>query len=169
MCFNIQVWTWVSDIFEKEYLNSTSVSLYYDCGNCNYPGTASCMQLAFLHLCIWYCQKMVKKCQPTIWFQEITSDTDVSGNFLHFMSGRNGESWGQKKTWWMVMVMVDPHSDNSSSSSVHWRSWRKNNHRWWFFDKCGFCFCIIQGDFFHWYPPKKLKYGKPRLDESTLT
>ena len=22
--------------------------------------------------------------------------------------------------------------------------------------------------FFHWYPPKKLKYEKPRLDESTL-
>ena len=28
---------------------------------------------------------------------------------------------------------------------------------------------ILQGDFFHWYPPKKLKYGKPRLGESTLT
>ena len=27
----------------------------------------------------------------------------------------------------------------------------------------------LQGDFFHWYPPKKLKYGKPRLGESTLT
>ena len=25
------------------------------------------------------------------------------------------------------------------------------------------------GCFFHWYPPKKLKYGKPRLGESTLT
>ena len=25
----------------------------------------------------------------------------------------------------------------------------------------------IQGDFFHWYPPKKFKYGKPRLGEST--
>ena len=23
--------------------------------------------------------------------------------------------------------------------------------------------------FFHWCPPKKLKYGKPRLGESTLT
>ena len=23
--------------------------------------------------------------------------------------------------------------------------------------------------FFHWYPPKKLKYGKSRLGESTLT
>ena len=23
--------------------------------------------------------------------------------------------------------------------------------------------------FFHWASPKKLKYGKPRLDESTLT
>ena len=23
--------------------------------------------------------------------------------------------------------------------------------------------------FSHWYPPKKLKYGKPRLGESTLT
>ena len=22
---------------------------------------------------------------------------------------------------------------------------------------------------FHWYPPKKLKYGKPRLGKSTLT
>ena len=27
----------------------------------------------------------------------------------------------------------------------------------------------LQGVFFHWYPPKKLKYGKPRLGESTLT
>ena len=27
----------------------------------------------------------------------------------------------------------------------------------------------IQGVFFHWYPPKKLKYGKSRLGESTLT
>ena len=25
------------------------------------------------------------------------------------------------------------------------------------------------GCFFHWYPPKKLKYGKPRSGESTLT
>ena len=25
------------------------------------------------------------------------------------------------------------------------------------------------GCFFHWYPPKKLNYGKPRLGESTLT
>ena len=29
---------------------------------------------------------------------------------------------------------------------------------------------IYTGCFFsHWYPPKKLKYGKPRLGESTLT
>ena len=29
---------------------------------------------------------------------------------------------------------------------------------------------IVQGVFFlHWYPPKELKYGKPRLGESTLT
>ena len=28
---------------------------------------------------------------------------------------------------------------------------------------------FVQGVFFHWYPPKKLKYGKPRLGESTLT
>ena len=27
----------------------------------------------------------------------------------------------------------------------------------------------LQGDFFHWYPPKNLKYGKPKLGESTLT
>ena len=27
----------------------------------------------------------------------------------------------------------------------------------------------IQGVFFNWYPPKKLKYVKPRLGESTLT
>ena len=27
----------------------------------------------------------------------------------------------------------------------------------------------IQGVFFNWYPPKKLKYGKPRLGESTTT
>ena len=29
------------------------------------------------------------------------------------------------------------------------------------------CF-IIRGDFFHWYPLKKLKYGKPRVGKSTL-
>ena len=29
---------------------------------------------------------------------------------------------------------------------------------------------ISTGCFFsHWYPPKKFKYGKPRLGESTLT
>ena len=28
---------------------------------------------------------------------------------------------------------------------------------------------LIRGDFFHWYLPKKLKFGKPRLSESTLT
>ena len=28
---------------------------------------------------------------------------------------------------------------------------------------------VDTGCFFHWYPPKKLKYGKPRLGESTLT
>ena len=28
---------------------------------------------------------------------------------------------------------------------------------------------FVQGVFFNWYPPKKLKYGKPRLGESTLT
>ena len=28
---------------------------------------------------------------------------------------------------------------------------------------------IIQGDFFHWNPPKKLKFGKPRLGEFTFT
>ena len=27
----------------------------------------------------------------------------------------------------------------------------------------------VQGVFFHWNPQKKLKYGKPRLGESTLT
>ena len=30
-------------------------------------------------------------------------------------------------------------------------------------------FCLYTGSFFHWYPPKKLKYGKPRLGEFTLT
>ena len=31
-------------------------------------------------------------------------------------------------------------------------------------------YLIVQGVFFlHWYLPKKLKYGKPRLGESTLT
>ena len=29
--------------------------------------------------------------------------------------------------------------------------------------------CEHTGCFFNWYPPKKLKYGKPRLGESTLT
>ena len=28
---------------------------------------------------------------------------------------------------------------------------------------------FMQGVFFHWYPPKKLKYGKPRSGESKLT
>ena len=27
----------------------------------------------------------------------------------------------------------------------------------------------IKGVFFNWYPPKKLKYGKPRLGASMLT
>ena len=27
----------------------------------------------------------------------------------------------------------------------------------------------IEGVFFNWYPPKRLKYVKPRLGESTLT
>ena len=31
------------------------------------------------------------------------------------------------------------------------------------------CHSQNTGCFFHWYPPKKLKYGKPRLGESTLT
>ena len=29
--------------------------------------------------------------------------------------------------------------------------------------------CNIQGVFFNWYPPKNLKYGKPRLGESSST
>ena len=28
---------------------------------------------------------------------------------------------------------------------------------------------VVQGVFLNWYPPKKLKYGKPRIGESTLT
>ena len=28
---------------------------------------------------------------------------------------------------------------------------------------------VDTGCFFNWYPPKKLKYGKPRLGESTAT
>ena len=32
-----------------------------------------------------------------------------------------------------------------------------------------FILMINTGCFFHWYPPKMLKYGKPRLGESTLT
>ena len=31
------------------------------------------------------------------------------------------------------------------------------------------CSFIYTGCFFNWYPPKKLMYGKPRLDKSTLT
>ena len=27
---------------------------------------------------------------------------------------------------------------------------------------------VLQGDFFNWYPPKKLKYVKPKLGVSTL-
>ena len=27
----------------------------------------------------------------------------------------------------------------------------------------------LQGVFLNWYPPKKLKYGKPKLGVSTLT
>ena len=34
---------------------------------------------------------------------------------------------------------------------------------------CLFHVLYYTGCFFHWYPPKKLKYGKPRLGESTLT
>ena len=32
-----------------------------------------------------------------------------------------------------------------------------------------FSWTKIQGVFFNWYPPKKLKYGKHRLGESTAT
>ena len=31
------------------------------------------------------------------------------------------------------------------------------------------CLSVVQGVFFNWYPPKKLKYGKPSLGVSTLT
>ena len=33
----------------------------------------------------------------------------------------------------------------------------------------GVCGGATTGCFFNWYPPKKLKYVKPRLGESTLT
>ena len=33
----------------------------------------------------------------------------------------------------------------------------------------GRCTYIYRAFFLHWYPTKKLKYGKPRLGESTLT
>ena len=35
--------------------------------------------------------------------------------------------------------------------------------------QCGVQETFDTGCFFHWYPLKKLKYGKPRLGESTLT
>ena len=35
--------------------------------------------------------------------------------------------------------------------------------------KCKKHYLKDTGCFFHWYPPKKLKYGKPRLGESTAT
>ena len=38
------------------------------------------------------------------------------------------------------------------------RTKRNNDHR-----------MLHTGCFFNWYPPKKLKYGKPRLGESTAT
>ena len=38
-----------------------------------------------------------------------------------------------------------------------------SHHLIWFQGNCH------TGCFFNWYPPKKLKYGKPRLGESTLT
>ena len=31
----------------------------------------------------------------------------------------------------------------------------------------GYMYTYIQGVFFNWYPPKKLKYGKPKLGESS--
>ena len=33
----------------------------------------------------------------------------------------------------------------------------------------GDIYIYIQDVLFNWHPPKKLKYGKPRLGESTLT
>ena len=35
--------------------------------------------------------------------------------------------------------------------------------------QCAVVTRLIEDDFFHWASPKKLKYGKPRLGESTLT
>ena len=45
-------------------------------------------------------------------------------------------------------------------------------------DMAELCICVkklegwcvpVTGCFFNWYPPKKLKYGKPRLGESSAT
>ena len=54
--------------------------------------------------------------------------------------------------------------------------WQLCHHCWlWqnlmtnFNDKYMTLLIIIQGVFLNWYPPKKLKYVKPRLGESTLT
>ena len=42
----------------------------------------------------------------------------------------------------------------------------EENYNWWWWCKG---YKRRYRVFFYWYPPKKLKYGKPRLGESTAT
>ena len=61
------------------------------------------------------------------------------------------------RQWWRCLIHVPP-------GQLH-----QHQHHWHHLHY-SLCHPIVQGVFFlHWYPPKKLKYGKPRLGESTLT
>ena len=57
-------------------------------------------------------------------------------------------NWPMSPWWWWCNLFMSVYF---SVYNHHWKS------------------IHIQGVFSHWYPPKKLNYGKPRLGESTLT
>ena len=56
---------------------------------------------------------------------------------------------------WKPVSLESVLADAITIANSNSRTWRRN----------GLSLCV----FFNWYPPKKLKYGKPRLGVSTLT
>ena len=59
--------------------------------------------------------------------------------------------------------------------AFHVRCYTTDSKKRWEFCETPICAAAANGKFsytgcfFNWYPPKKVKYGKPRLGESTLT
>ena len=74
----------------------------------------------------------------------------------------------------LVMMELPADSPVSSDPALVWANcqsarlsgpgWNRHRHH-----KTIIMTIITTGCFFSWYPPKKLKYGKPRVGESTLT